>query len=77
MYLYLKFKSLYGHACKNLVPPKVLCPLPSRIEKVHAKKLPFVLVSNGILLAPKQKGNSLNDPIPSSLKGNSKPLVAI
>ena len=91
MYHYLKFKSSDRPAHKkkikekikekksapqNFFPPKVSCLLPSRMEKVHAKNLPSVLVPNGIQLAPKQKENSQHDPIPLSSKGNSKPLEA-
>ena len=49
----------------------VSCPISSRMEKVYAEKLSFLLVPNIIQLAPKQKRNSQHDPIPSNLKGNS------
>jgi len=55
MYLYLKLKSLYGRAHKKM-PPKISCLLPSRTEKVHAKKFPFDLVPNRIQLVPKTEG---------------------
>ena len=74
MYFYLKSKSSTGRAhkkstLKNFVPTSKPNGASSR-----QKKLPSVLVPNGIQLAPKQKGNSQHDPVSSSLKGNSKPL---
>ena len=75
MYFYLKYKT--SSRLQKKVPSKMSCLLPSRTDKVHAKKLPFILVPSGIQLALKQTGNSQHDPIPSSSKGNSKPLEAI
>ena len=83
MYLYLKFKSLYGHLVihihlKNLhLENQFRAELQTEWKKftsriLYLPRIRPVSVTNEIYLVPNQKGNSQHDPNPLNLKGNSQ-----